>query len=105
MPISKIKQNSFETDVTPIGVGQTWTNVSGSRATGTTYFNTTGRPIQVNVVFNAGATTTCTLTVNSILVGSTNVVTNMPQTLVAIVPSGGSYVTAGTSVNNWAELR
>jgi hypothetical protein len=34
---------------TSIGVGQTWTNVTGSRALGTTYTNSTGRPIEIHV--------------------------------------------------------
>jgi hypothetical protein len=32
-----------------IGIGQTWQDVSGSRSTGTSYQNTTGKPIQVAV--------------------------------------------------------
>ncbi len=36
-------------DAVPIGVGQTWTNVT--RTTGTTYYNTTGRTICFSVNF------------------------------------------------------
>jgi len=35
------------------GVGQAWSNVTGSRAGSTTYTNSTGRPIQVLVTTNA----------------------------------------------------
>jgi len=35
--------------VSGLGVGQTWTDVSASRAVNTTYTNTTGRPISVAV--------------------------------------------------------
>jgi hypothetical protein len=40
------------TSATPaggIGISQTWTNVTGSRAYGTTYTNSTGKPIYVSV--------------------------------------------------------
>jgi hypothetical protein len=35
-----------------IGVGQTWQDLSGSRAFGTSYQNTTGRPIMVSLIGN-----------------------------------------------------
>ena len=38
-------QGDFDTSVIPIGVGQTWQNVTSSRAIGTIYTNSTGRPI------------------------------------------------------------
>ncbi|WP_313395658.1 hypothetical protein [Pseudomonas sp.] len=38
-----------------IGVGQTWKNMTGSRALGTTYTNTTGKPIQISVFGGAAS--------------------------------------------------
>ncbi len=38
-----------------LGDGQTWQNVSSSRAYGTYYTNSTGKPIQVFVIFTAGS--------------------------------------------------
>ena len=38
---------SIASSHTPIGVGQTWQNVTSSRSSGTTYTNTTGRTIVV----------------------------------------------------------
>lgn len=35
-----------------IGMGQTWQDVTGSRTAGTTYQNTTGKPIQVLITFS-----------------------------------------------------
>lgn len=46
-------------DLTSIGIGQGWTNFIGSRAIGTTYTNTTGRPIRLRIVF-AGTTAAAT---------------------------------------------
>jgi len=45
MAISQIKQNSTDVSMLPLGVGQTWQDVTASRALGTTYTNNTGRPI------------------------------------------------------------
>jgi len=39
-----------------LGVGQTWQNVKGSRALATTYYNTTGKPITVNVRVTSSTT-------------------------------------------------
>lgn len=98
----------------PIGVGQTWQNMTSSRAAGTTYTNTTGRPIVVNVSFhrtggsNAAAHT---FLVNGVTVGRS--VTRFSQNekvsfTSAVVPSGATYRV--DSVENslllvWAELR
>jgi hypothetical protein len=38
------------TSANSLGQGQTWQDVTGSRALGTTYTNTTGRPIMINVL-------------------------------------------------------
>ncbi|PTQ70282.1 hypothetical protein [Pseudomonas sp. GV071] len=46
-----------------LGYGQTWQNLTASRASGTTYTNTTGRPIIFSVSTNGGITTGVVLTV------------------------------------------
>jgi hypothetical protein len=96
-----------------IGVGQTWQNVAGSRASGTTYTNSTGKPIMVN----AGSTTTGVATSGiSATVGGVKVVEFLTRgdsgwpirhTASFIVPNGNSYVVTITSgtLNFWAELR
>lgn len=95
---------------TLIALGQTWTNVTASRVKGTTYTNTTGRPIYVSISMSAGGgTTTNTLTINGIVVstisGDDNY--NPAQTLTGIVQNNETYVvsTGGSSVSVWAELR
>ena len=92
-----------------IGYGQTWQNVAASRAYGTTYYNTTGRPIFV-AVSPLGSGQALTASVNGLVVAkvysSTNS-TDLPFFL--IVPPGGSYVitvTAGApTLDAWTELR
>jgi hypothetical protein len=96
-----------------VGFSQTWQNVTGSRAAGTTYTNSTGRPIEVNISgrsFNL----TCVLTLivsgvsvhESYFFFNTGSQTN-PATLTATVPNGATYSvsSSGYSIQIWAELR
>lgn len=87
-----------------LGVGQTWQNVTGSRAIGTTYTNTTGRAIVVSVNNNSG--TTSVLTVGGVQVGRVGQYTGGEgYQLCAVVPNGATYVYTGAGIQNWAELR
>ena len=92
-----------------IGVNQTWQDVTSSRSAGTTYTNSTGKPIMVNVYLTDGESRTGSLTVGGVVVavaishgagGST-------ATMSAIVPNGVSYSVgaSGGGVAMWAELR
>ena len=94
-----------------IGVGQTWQNVTSSRVTGTTYTNSTGKPIQVNVVMGSytDAAVYMTLTVDGLDVakygyGRAGAGSNGNGTCTAIVPNGSTYVVTGTWTY-WYELR
>jgi hypothetical protein len=101
-----------------LGYGQTWQNVAGSRAVGTTYTNTTGRPIQVQVTSNSGVgNNLAILTINGIIVSSfkdndyytASLVTPHNVTNMGIVPPSGTYSitnsNSGTTIQYWAELR
>ena len=89
-----------------IGIGQTWQDVTASRAASTTYTNSTGKPIFISVRL-AQDDGTLTLTVAGLLIGATGT-TAGPQnyTLTAIVPAGITYsvTTTGGSLF-WYELR
>jgi len=88
-----------------IGYGQTLQNVAASRALGTTYYNTTGRPIFVYVAVN-GSTSAATATVNGIglPIWIPNVSSSNQGSF--IVPPGGSYVVnGGSQIGAWIELR
>lgn len=99
------------TEMTPIGVGQTWQDVSASRAFGTTYTNTTGRPIQVSVYVEAtAANLIASLAVNGLTVGitgSSGAANNGGYgQLIATVPNGSTYAVSGTAgARGWMELR
>lgn len=97
---------------TQLGVGQTWQDLTASRTAGTTYTNSTGKPIYVSVTQNQGNSASATLTVNGIIVSysadkNTNNTTGLGMFVCAIVPAGVTYVynqTAST-ISVWAELR
>jgi hypothetical protein len=96
-----------------VGLNQTWQDVTGSRSAGTTYTNSTGKPIQVNISGRSNSTTcVLTLIVGGVSVHEAYFVFNTgsqssPGTLTAIVPAGSTYsVTASFfSIQIWAELR
>ena len=95
-----------------IGYGQTYQDVHASRAFGTTYYNTTGKPIFINVAgsWSAGGGN-ITITINGITnsdaaYGAFNVTQG---TASALIPIGASYsigMAGGTaSILAWYELR
>lgn len=98
-----------------VGGGQTWQNVKAARALGTTYTNSTGKPIFVSVAVVWGnATGSVTLTIDGIIVQkfwSNPDSSDMSMSVSAIVPSGSTYSVAQTSnvaagvIEYWAELR
>jgi len=111
MYVRHLQTVSF-TDTRSLGLSQSWVDVTSSRALGTSYTNTTGRPIQIAGII--GPTSSAT-TVALASVGSTTVYGNyagvagnyisLPQ---VIVPPGAVYsASAGNgtaALVNWREL-
>jgi hypothetical protein len=103
--------NGSTQDVGGVGTGgQTWQSVTGSRAIGTTYTNSTGKPISVVVgVTLTNTSTFTTLVVSEVIVSITQGYAGGAYTyeLSAIVPNGASYrVTGGSpTLYSWTELR
>lgn len=87
------------TAMSSIGYGQTWQNLTGSRTGGTTYYNTTGKPIQVMIV---NSSTNNVVTINGTSLAGANLTTNVCISF--IVPDGQSYSVSGTFFA-WSELR
>lgn len=89
-----------------LGYGQTWQDVSASRAINTNYTNSTGKPIQLFItsVYGAGSGfITVDGVVAGFLVGNNS---NPFSGANCIVPPGGVYRTTNiTSFQNWSELR
>jgi len=95
-----------------LGYGQTWQDLTGSRALATTYYNTTGKPIQVLASLSVGASSNSDLTINGVSLGNQTGNGNASSVVMPIsfiVPPGQSYrmaVTAGgVTINKWSELR
>ncbi|MFW9601842.1 MAG: hypothetical protein ACMV1B_05935 [Prevotella sp.] len=95
-----------------LGYNQSWQDVTASRALGTTYTNSTGKPIVISVAifwYNNNAVYDY-ITVNGVVVAkngtdNTSTTTTINQ-LTAIVPNGSTYsVTALKPFKHWAELR
>ncbi|HEY0842477.1 hypothetical protein [Methylotenera sp.] len=85
-----------------LGYGQVWTNVTGSRSVSTTYYNTTGKPIQVNVYAGtSGSGGSMQFIVGGVTIGSSvngSTVTNTGF-VSGVVPPGVAY---SVTVSNWA---
>ncbi len=88
-----------------IGVGQTWQIVT--RTSGTTYTNTTGRPIVVNVGQYLYQPSSYKIFVGGIQVANATIsgTWGNESTISAIVPNGQSYVITGTAGYTAVELR
>lgn len=87
-----------------LGYGQTWQNVTGSRASATTYYNTTGKSIMVAVTSPVSGSSH-TPTVNGVAIGTNgNNASSGSYFTSFIVPPGASYLCAYT-VGTWYELR
>ena len=107
-----IAQGDLDTSIIPLGAGQTWQNMTSSRAIGTSYTNSTGRTIMVIVSgTGGGANGLWGVTINSAVSYYT------PSTYTAsvwtacefIVPAGQTYALSqqgsNATLQNWSELR
>jgi hypothetical protein len=86
-----------------LGVNQSWVNVTSSRASGTTYINTSGRPIfiQISTPTNSADNS---ITINGLKICQARASSNSASPLVAIVPNNQSYMYEGLFFI-WSELR
>ena len=96
-------------DLKEIGVGQTWQDVTSSRVLGTTYTNSTGKPIMVNIDQQPNpAYTYFQFFINSTRVaslGANSTYSVYPNFTGIIVPNGAAYSVSGGTLNKWFELR
>lgn len=78
-----------------IAVNQTWQTVT--RTSGTTYTNTTGKPITANIVASQAAGQSMSATVNGQAVGQlASSASNTVFVFTIIIPNGATYVFTGT---------
>lgn len=93
-----------------LGYGQTWQDVTGSRALGTTYYNTTGKPISIHVVSVGGTSPDYLVaTVAGITLLGTTGSSGQTNSVTVLIPPGNSYSVAsaggGSTLSSWRELR
>lgn len=84
--------------VRSIGIGQNWTDVTASRASGVVYTNTTGKPIFVCV---------CASTQISAVVSGIELLISQggENNAYFIVQPGGGYMAISSNIRKWSELR
>ena len=96
----------------PIGVNQTWQDVTASRVDGVLYTNTTGRPIQVSWSGTGDINGYSTIVIDTtITLFGSQIYANTAFSVLSgiIIPNGSTYkinYTAGiNSAVPWSELR
>lgn len=98
-------------DLKEIGVGQTWQNVTASRAVGVTYTNTTGKPIQVSIdLIPNSVSSNFTVNVNGIIAAKSSNFTNGYSNCAScyvVIPNNATYILSGATftIGLWSELR
>lgn len=108
----RILQDSKLNASDALGIGQTWQDFTGSRSSGVTYTNNTGKPIMISVIAT-GRDATVTIYVGSVLVARQTDIFDSAgnaSTGSTIVPAGATYRVIstnkyGVNVTSWAELR
>ncbi len=93
-----------------IGNGQTWVDVTGSRAYATNYVNTTGRPMIVSAYGAGSANGTIALICNGVTIDVHQFyVASAGGTVQGIIPPGATYrvdyAGTGFGLARWVELR
>ncbi|WP_236208313.1 hypothetical protein [Pseudomonas tohonis] len=95
-----------------LGEGQAWQDLKASRATNTTYTNTTGRSIAVSVALYDNGSYASSIYVNGVVIGWWDQPTAITYTQTFLVPPGATYMVSGNAgspsgntLQYWAELR
>lgn len=89
-----------------LGVNQTWQDLTSSRSAGTSYQNTTGKPIQVALRLNTGASGLVQVSTDNaswVTLGVSN--SSAFANVSFVVPHGYYYRVTGVTAASWAELR
>ena len=99
---------ALTSDIVGVGIGQTWTSFnSGTRVSGTTYTNSTGKPIVVSLGAS-GTSSGVSIVIDGVTVANqTNgAASSFNNSASAIVPNGSTYVcTYSPTFFFWSELR
>lgn len=91
-----------------LGYGQTWQDVTGSRAWATGYYNTTGRPIQLGITIAGDGATNAALLIDGTSQVTLALSNTITSTISHVIRPGGSYQitrSGAYSIQSWWELR
>ena len=105
-----IHEVDINADVARLGVGQTWQDVTASRVLGTTYTNSTGKPISVSArTINATTAHDIYIVVAGVAIASIRddgTAIGKSAYVTAIIPKGITYsVVSNKALSIWLELR
>jgi hypothetical protein len=92
------------TAMSSLGYSQTW-QTTLTRTSGTTYYNTTGKPIMISSTVNL--TSGCTVSVNGVTIINTGSIAGLSCITFVVPPSGSYVITVGSGFSSAAisELR
>lgn len=97
---------SFLVDASIGSRGQTWQNLTASRAIGTTYTNTTGRPIFVIVNVTDVTDANGAVFIDGVSTGPIDSGLTQRQQMWFLVPAGSTYrLQPSMTLSTWLELR
>jgi hypothetical protein len=110
---ASVTTTQLATAVQPVGVGQTWQVVTGSRALSTTYTNSTGRPIMMMLYGSrsTASTTTFSISLNGaasfVFCAGANSGGGSADVSSLIIPAGTTYnvTSSDAAILGWYELR
>ena len=102
-----LKDTLDNTVASSFGVGQTWQDLTSSRASGVTYTNSTGKPIAVSITLTDQGGSNYLVYVNGVLVINIwDYGASGANHSFFIVPTGASYaISTGNIIELWSELR
>ncbi len=89
---------------------QSWVSyaVGTDRLVGTTYYNSTGKPIAVNLAGPTGRGSSTTVTVNGVPIAyyyQDSIGGNVEMMGIFLIPIDGEYAVLGSAPSYWYELR
>ena len=89
------------------GVAQVWKDVLSERSSGTTYTNSSSKPISVSITQIGGKEITLEITVNGVVISRPSSAGVSRCFITFTVPAGNTYKVSvtGSEIINWAELR
>jgi hypothetical protein len=105
-----VTQAMLATAVLPLGVVQTWQDVTSSRAKNTTYTNSTGRPIFIAVAISSNSVANISFSINGVLVVEFYIpvtAANATTPITYVIPAGATYGfnNGPANIATWFELR